>query len=531
MQYPAYNIDRFNSRRSPVFARNGMVAAAHPLATLAGIEILKEGGSAVDAAIAAAAVLGVVEPYQTGLGGDAFALIYHAPDGHVTALNASGPAPRAATIEAILGRGLDRIPARSPLAWTVPGCVDGWWQMSARDGCLPWARLLEPAIHYASEGFALSPCDAASWQLNEAVLRADPAAARSLLIDGKVPRAGDTLVQADLAATLTRVAAGGREEFYEGETAQYIVAAARALGGLLEASDLRDYRAQWQEPIEIPFHGCRILQCPPNGQGLAALIALQALADVQLPKDRDSKECWHLLIEAMKLGMSLAATYVGDPNFVQVPVEQLLTREYAQSYLTAQYATDAPGNAPSPSDTVYVAVVDAGGNAVSFINSVFDDFGTGHVVSGGGFSMQSRGQAFSLDPAHPNSLQPGKRPYHTIIPAMALLGDQLLASFGVTGGYMQPQGHLQLLVNLLGYGMDVQSAIDHPRFWWEAGRRVVIEEGLPETLLAELSAMGHAVTRRVHRGFGGAQIILRCPERGVLIGGSEPRQDGCALGY
>jgi gamma-glutamyltranspeptidase / glutathione hydrolase len=531
---PEYNIHNFNSRRSPVFANNGMIAAAHPLAAQAGLEILKHGGNAVDASIAAAAVLGVVEPYQTGLGGDAFALIYKADTKRVIALNASGPSPALATLELLSERGLSTVPPRDPISWTVPGAVDGWWQMSQKLGRLAWPALFEAAIFYADNGFPISPCDCAAWRLNEEILRADAHSARYFLIDGRVPSPGDRLVQRDLAATLRRLAAGGRDEFYEDKTAKAILEAAEACGALITQSDLQAYRAEWQTPIELSYRGLRILECPPNGQGLAALVALQALSDMKLPTERDSALCWHRLIEATKFGMVAADRHVADPRWTAIPVARLLSEAYVRS----KFAGDNDGVASEPripaangSDTVYLAVVDSAGNAVSFINSVYDDFGSGYAVPGCGFVMQSRGAGFAVDPKHPNCFGPRKRPYHTIMPGMAFNNDQLFAVFGVTGGLMQPQGHVQLLVSLLDYGMDVQSAIDYPRFWWEERKRVVIEDGLPESLYASLAAMGHEVSRRTHHRFGGAQAILVDRSRKLLIGGSEPRQDGCALGY
>lgn len=523
-----YNTQEFNSRRSPVFARRGMVSTAHPLASLAGVRMLLGGGNAVDAAVAAAAVLGVVEPYQTGLGGDAFALLYSARKRSVHALNASGPAPAAATLDGFRARGLDAVPRHSPLAWTVPGCVDGWSQMLAAHGRFSLREVLQPAIEYAADGFPVSPGDARSWSMSETRLRQDPEAARTLLIDGRAPRAGDVIVQRDLARTLQLVAAGGRDAFYEGEIAERLVTYAQQAGGLISRSDLAAYRAQWQEPIGVDYRGYRVLECPPNGQGVAALMALAAIADLDLSTySRDSPECWHVLIEATKQAMVDAQHHVADPRFADVPVAQLLSDVRRPSgWIASSPAAKAWGR----SDTVYLAATDAEGNAVSFINSVYDDFGSGHVAEGLGFVMQNRGAGFSLDPAHPNRIAPGKRPFHTIIPALLLRDDAIHAAFGVSGGFMQPQAHLQLVVNLLDYGLDVQSAIDAPRFWWEEGRRVVIESGVPDATCARLAEWGHDIVRREHRAMGGAQIIRALPG-GVWVAGSEPRQDGCAIGY
>jgi gamma-glutamyltranspeptidase/glutathione hydrolase len=525
---PSYNVSTFNSRRSPVFARRGSIATAHPLASAAGLRMLQEGGNAIDAAVAAAAVLGVVEPYQTGLGGDAFALVYLARERRVRALNASGPAPRAASLESYRARGLSAIPRKSPLAWTVPGCVDGWAAMLEAHGRRTLAHVLAPAIDYAEQGFAVAPGDAASWQASESLLAQDAEAARTLLRNGRAPRAGEVVVQRDLARTLRLVADGGRDAFYEGEIAERVAAYARDAGGLLTRDDLASYRAEWVDPIEVEYRGYRVLECPPNGQGLATLIALRALRDVDLAADaRDSAACLHRLIEAVKQGMVQAERHVADPRFADVPVAELLRDVRAPRGFIA---SDSDAKAWGRSDTVYLAVVDDEGNGVSFINSVYDDFGSGHVARGLGFLMQNRGAGFSLDPAHPNRLEPGKRPFHTIIPAMMLRGDALHTVFGVSGGFMQPQGHVQLVASLVDFGLDVQSTVDMPRFWWEAGRRVVVEDGVPESSCATLASWGHEIVRRGHRGMGGAQVIQSLPD-GVWVAGSEPRQDGCAIGY
>ena len=526
MEPRSYNIREFNSRRSPVFARRGVIAAAHPLASAAGLRMLLAGGNAVDASVAAAAVLGVVEPYQTGLGGDAFALIYLAKDQTVWALNASGPAPRAARLDDFHARGLKSVPRQSPLAWTVPGCVDGWSQMLDQHGQLTLGQVLQPAIEYAEDGFAVTPADAFSWAQSSELLRRDPEAARTFLIDGRAPAAGEVLVQKDVARSLRLVAEGGRDAFYEGEIAERLAAYSAKAGGLLTREDLSAYRAQWQRPISAEYRGYRVLECPPNGQGLAALIALRALDRIDLGSHpRFSPECWHLLIEATKRGMVQAQDEVADPRYADVPTGRLLTEARLD---TGWRATMPSARAWGQSNTVFVACVDEAGNAVSFINSIYDDFGSGHVAEGLGFAMQNRGAGFSLDPTHPNRLEPGKRPFHTIIPALLLRGDELQASFGVTGGFMQPQGHVQLVANLIDYGLDPQSAIDLPRFWWEEGRRVIIEAGVPDETCATLTSWGHEIVRREHRGMGGGQIIARL-QNGVLVAGSEPRQDGCAV--
>jgi gamma-glutamyltranspeptidase/glutathione hydrolase len=400
--------------------------------------------------------------------------------------------------------------------------------MLAAHGRFSLREVLQPAIEYAADGFPVAPGDARSWKQSESLLIRDAEAARVLLFDGRTPDAGDVVVQPDLARTLQQVAEGGRDAFYEGEIAERLVAYSQRTGGLLRRGDLAAYRAEWQEPIGFDYRGYRVLECPPNGQGLAALMALAAIAPIDLSAyRRDSPECWHLLIEATKQAMIAAQAHVADPRFADVPVTKLLTGVQRPSGWTAS-SPDA--RAWGRSDTVYLAATDAAGNAVSFINSVYDDFGSGHVAERLGFVMQNRGAGFSLDPRHPNALSPGKRPFHTIIPAMVLRDDVIHAVFGVSGGFMQPPGHLQLLVNLIDYGLDVQSAIDAPRFWWKEGRRVVIESGVSDATCARLSQWGHEIARCEHRGMGGAQIIGLL-ENGVWVAGSEPRQDGCAIGY
>jgi gamma-glutamyltranspeptidase/glutathione hydrolase len=526
---PDYNIARFNSRRSPVMARRGVIATAQPMASTAGLRMLLEGGNAIDAAIAAAAVLGVTEPFQTGIGGDCFALIYEAASGQMHALNASGPAPAAASWQEYRARGMTAMPEHGPLSWTVPGCVDGWCQMLSRFGTMPLAHVLGPAIHYAREGFAVSPSDATQWRQSEELLASQPATRRHLLIDGHAPRTGEVMRQPVLADALTMLAEGGRDAFYAGPMSERLTRFSEREGGLLSAADLANYRAEWQPPIGLDYRGHRVLQCPPNGQGIAALLALKSVDSVDFSSHgRDGAECWHLLIEATKQGMTTAAAHVADPRFVSVDVEALLRA--APPVRLPDRASTARASPPPASDTVYLAAVDALGNAVSFINSVYGDFGSLWMADDLGFVVQNRGWGFSLDPAHPNRLEPGKRPFHTIMPGMVTRDGFPALVLGITGGFMQPQGQLQLLVSLLDRQMDVQSAIDFPRFWWRGGNEVMVEDGLPDATYAKLAGWGHHIVRYDgHRGFGGAQIVAINPD-GVLIAGSEPRHDGCAIG-
>ncbi len=549
------------SRRSNVLARRGMVATSQPLAAMAGLRTLLDGGNAADAAVAAAAVLAVVEPMSTGIGGDAFALFYDAEaspdagrvgtyrDQRITALNGSGRAPAGLHLDDLRRAGLDEIALDSPHSVTVPGTVAAWADLLERHGTMPLARVLQPAIEYARDGYPVSELIAASWQRGEAKLRRLPSGTE-LLPGGRAPRLGEVVRLPELARTLQAIAEGGAEAFYLGETGRRIAAFVQAQGGRLDASDLASHRSTWDEPISVEYRGLRIWECPPNGQGLAALLALGIVAEDDLaalpPAGR-----WHLLIEAMRLAWADAQRWVADPAFVDLPLAALLSAPYLagrRGQIDPQQANLFPASGlpaaegrpvqPAPrSDTVYLSVVDGQGNACSFINSLYHGFGSGLVAPGTGVALQNRGALFSLDPNHPNCLTPGKRPYHTIIPALATQGDDLWACFGVMGGFMQPQGHLQVLVNLLDLDLAPQEALDAPRFCLlegEPGGRVAVEAGAGDALIAALRAKGHdvAVTAGLERTlFGVGQVIRRDAGSGVLTGGSDPRRDGCAVGW
>jgi len=545
----------FHSRRSVVMANRGMVATSQPLAAQAGLSILQEGGNAVDAAVATAAVLNVVEPMSTGVGGDAFALLYLAKEHRVRALNASGRAPAAATPErvAALCRG-GRIPSTGPLAVTVPGTVHGWEALLREHGTMSLAEVLAPAIHYAREGFPVSEVIGRTWAQASSKLRQDEGAASTYLIGGKAPRIGQLFRQPDLARTLETIAEGGSEAFYRGEIARRVAAYVQAKGGLLTAEDLAAHASTWDAPIEIGYRGHRLLECPPNGQGIVALQALGILEGFDLGAMKwGFAEPLHLQIEAIKLAFADALHYLADPCHAPVPADGLLDPAYlAGRRARIDLSQAAPGYEPGlpssaakglPSstakglpgahaDTVYLTVVDEQRNAVSFINSLYEPFGSGLVVPGTGIALQNRGALFTLDPAHPNCIAPGKRPYHTIIPALLFRGEQLVLSFGVMGGFMQPQGQVQVLCNLLDWGMDVQQALDAPRFRWTEGNQVAFEAGLAHMTRLALEKRGHTVTTNAAPGtMGGGQIIRIDPETGVLQGGSDPRKDGCAVGY
>ncbi|HEY8449171.1 MAG TPA: gamma-glutamyltransferase [Bacillota bacterium] len=533
---------RFPSRRSVVMARRGAVATSQPLAAAAGLEILRRGGNAADAAVATAATLAVVEPMSTGVGGDAFALVYDPRTRRVHALNASGRAPRAATVEFYRSRGFRTMPETGILSVTVPGAVDGWVALLEAFGTMTLADVLEPAIHYAREGFPVSERIAAAWAEKAELLLRHEAAARAYLIDGRPPRPGEVFRQPELAATLEAIAAGGRDEFYEGELARRIASYCREQGGLLTLDDLRQNRPEWQEPIATTYRGYQVYQCPPNGQGLVTLLALNILAGDDLAAlGWDSPDVWHLAIEAIKLAFADGWAYIADPHYADVPVAALLSERYARARRALidphRAMTAATHGHPQSYDTVYLSVVDGEGRAVSFINSLYRPFGSGIVVEGTGICLQNRGALFSLDPAHPNALAPGKRPYHTIIPSLVLKDDEWLLCFGVMGGLMQPQGQLQVLLNLLDFGMDVQEALDAPRFRYLEGSRVWLEPGLDARVGQTLRARGHDAcvpalgSADATGGFGGGQVILRDPRSGVLFAGSDPRKDGLAIGY
>ncbi len=541
----------FGSRRSPVLGQRGMVATSQPLAVAAGLEILALGGNAADAAVATAAALNVTEPTSTGLGGDAFALYFEAARGQVTALNASGRAPAALTLERLRKEGFaSELPPYHPYTITVPGACSGWCELVARHGRLTMAQVLAPAIRLAEEGFPVAPLTALGWQRGARAQLAVALNGRDLTIAGRGPNPGEIFRNPGLARTLRQVAEGGKQAFYQGQIAEAIVEVIAQAGGCLALADLANHTATWDEPISSTYRAYRVWECPPNGQGLTALIGLNLLEGFDIAALPPlSAERLHLQIEALRLAFADTRWYVADPQFSVAPVAELLSKAYADQrrrlidpgHATLDFVRGAP---TSSSDTVYLTVVDGEGNACSFINSNYMGFGTGIVPKGWGFSLQNRGHNFSLDPAHPNALMPGKRPYHTIIPGMitrdaSLPGEagrqQLFASFGVMGGFMQPQGHLQVASALIDDQLDPQAALDRPRFCIEdgtAGGVVALEHGLPEQTFARLALIGHPLRLVAGLGrslFGRGQVILRDPESGALWGGSDPRADGCAM--
>lgn len=538
-----------HSRRSVVMAPYGMVATSQPLAAQAGIDILKAGGHAVDAAIAVDAVLGVVEPMSCGIGGDLFAIVWDASTGRLHGLNASGRAPYAATIEVFEHRGLTIIPARGPLPWSVPGCVDGWECLRQRFGRMDYTQVLAPAVEYARQGFPVSEIIAHDWAGAENLLRQWPDSAKTYLPDGRAPRLGEVFKNPDLANIYSQIAEGGRDVFYEGEIAERIATFSGANDGLLTIQDLRDHVSTWDDPVSATYRGYTVWELPPNGQGIAALEMLNILEGYDLTAlGHNSADTLHLQIEAKKLAYADRAVYYADPRCADVPVQALISKEYADRQRSRidshRAARHVPAGHPvlDQGDTIYLTVVDRDRNVVSFIQSLYMGFGSGMVPSGLGFPLQNRGQLFALDRRHRNRLEPHKRPFHTIIPAMVTKHDRPWLSFGVMGGAMQPQGHVQVLCNLIDFGMNVQEAGDAARFNHSGsaeptgepmdtnGGSVALEPWIDETVARALEEKGHRIVRSMG-GFGGYQAIMIDPETDMLYGGSDPRKDGCAIGY
>ncbi len=535
----------FNSRRSPVYGRRGVVSTSQPLATAAGIEILSKGGNAADAAVAAAAALNVTEPTSTGIGGDMFALYYDAQTKQVTALNGSGRAPAALTLDRLKREGLlaDELPPFHAHTVTVPGACAGWCDLIQKHGSLSLSEILTPAIRLAEEGFPVAPLTSYYWSRGAEGQLKSALNGHEMTIDGRGPKAGEVFHNPGLAKTLKVIAEKKANGFYQGPIAEAIVGVIKEAGGCMSAEDLASHVSTWESPISVNYHGWRVHECPPNGQGITALIALNLLEGFDLASlESLSAEKMHLMIEAMRLAFADARWYVADPAFSKIPMEELLSKEYANERrklidLTRATIDQKRGTPVASSSTVYLSVVDGMGNACSFINSNYWGFGTGIVPKGWGFTLQNRGHNFSLDPNHPNVLAPKKRPYHTIIPAMVTResDNSLYASYGVMGGFMQPQGHVQVLSALTDCKLDPQAALDLPRFCIdgeEKGGRVAIEDGMPKETMDALQKLGHPlyeVSGYDRALFGRGQVILRDPETGVLCAGSDPRADGCAM--
>jgi gamma-glutamyltranspeptidase/glutathione hydrolase len=554
--------------RSPVYASNGMAATAHPLATQIALDILKAGGSAVDAAIAANAALGLMEPTGNGIGGDLFAIIYDPATGRLHGLNASGRSPKAQTLEQLKDKldGADALPAVGPLPVTIPGTVDGWFEMHDRFGKLPMTQVLDPTISYARDGHPVAPVIAmyldrslSSYERRLAVSPFEFANARAVWFADGAPTAGEIFKNPDLADTLSRIATNGREEFYSGRSARVMADYLQRQGSAFTIEDFASHTSTWVDPACAAYrNGFELCELPPNSQGFAALQMVNILKNVDLRQwERGSAQVIHYITEAKRLAHADVARFYADPDFSALPA-QLLTDEYGKQRFdlidpdkaTAEFAPGEPPVEPKlegEGDTTYLTVVDGNGMMVSLIQSNYRGMGSGLVPDGLGFMFQDRGELFSLDPAHPNAYEPGKRPFQTIIPAFVKKDGAPYMTLGLMGGGMQPQGHVQVLINIVDYGMNLQEAGDAARINHDGGRSPTeplegpsidplgtlnVEAGIPLATREQLSAMGHKV-ELVENGimFGGYQAIARDPETGVLTGATEMRKDGQAQGY
>ena len=528
----------FNSRRSNVRATNGMVATTQPLAASAGVRALMQGGNAVDAAVTAAAVLNVVEPHSTGIGGDLFALVWTARDRRLQALNACGRSPGGASLQQLRNIGLPGIPDQSPFSVTVPGTVDGWESLLDRFGCMNLPDAVQPAIDYAERGFPVSEVISDHWQVGGPRLAAGPSGGE-LLLDGSPPAPGEIMKIPTLAQSLRTVAEGGSEAFYTGPLAAKICEFVQSLGGWLSLEDMEAHESTWVDPISTTYRDFQCWQCPPPSQGVNALLALNIAEGFDLDHmGFQSADTFHHLIESMRLAFADSLHYVTDPESMPVSPDDLLSKAYAserRSLISPDSALPlvAHGSPPTHHNTVYVSAVDGEGNACSLINSVFMSFGSALVVPGTGIALHNRGASFSLDPEHPNRLEPNKLPYHTLIPGMVTRNGELVASYGVMGAMQQAQGHLQTIVNMVDFGLEPQQALDAPRFSVRLGEGIAIENTVSSDVIRDLASRDHRLLVSQPHGllFGSGQIITRDPETGVITGGSEPRADGFAVGW
>ena len=545
--------DRITGRafatRSEIIARHGMAATSQPLATQVALDILKRGGSAVDAAIAANAMLGLVEPTGSGLGGDLFAIVWDAKERKLVGLNASGRSPASLTLEELRSRDLERIPSHGPLPVSVPGCVDGWFMLHERFGKLPMSEILEPAVTYAREGAPISELIAYYWEKSVRILGRYPGFLETFAPEGHAPRTGEVFANPRLAQTLETIGREGRGAFYEGEMAHKIGAYMKAQGGFLSAADLAAHHGEWVEPVSTNYRGFDVWELPPNGQGIAALQMLNILEGFDIASmGSGSADYVHVFLEAKKLAFEDRARYYADPEFNQIPVARLISKEYAaerRALIDLERAARRypPGDPQvlEGGDTIYLTVADGAGNMVSLIQSNYRGMGSGMAPTGLGFIFQDRGELFNLEPGHFNSYAPHKRPFHTIIPAFVTKDGKPLMSFGVMGGAMQPQGHTQIIINMIDFDMNLQEAGDAPRIHHTGSSTTTgnsmqgtgtteLESGYSDETLAQLKAMGHNI--KITKGpFGGYQAIFRDSVNGVYYGASESRKDGHAAGY
>jgi gamma-glutamyltranspeptidase/glutathione hydrolase len=531
-----------------VFARHGMVAAAHPLAVQIGVDILQKGGSAADAAIGVNAALGFLEPMSCGIGGDLYALVWDAKSRKLHGLNASGRAPKALTADKVPAEPDGTIPYLSPYAWTVPGAVDGWFALHSKFGRLPMADVLAPAIRAAREGEPVPQLLATYWATSERRYKDKPGFAAVFMPEGRPLREGEVFRNPALARAYEALAKQGRDAYYKGAIARDMVTFSQKNGGFFAAEDLAASRADWVEPISTDYRGVRVYEIPPNSQGIAALQMLNILEGFDLKAmGHDSSAFWHTLVETKKVVYEDRARFVADSDFAKLPVAGLLSKDYARERAKlidpARAALRIEAGHPplGAGDTTYLAVADAEGNMVSLIQSNYAGFGSGYVLSEWGFGIHNRGALFNLKPGLPNSLEPGKRPFQTIIPAFATKGGEPWLAFGVMGGDMQPQGHVQVIVNLVDFGMNLQEAGDAARFHHDGsseptgtlmttGGELHLESGIPAHVRRDLTRMGHNVTESVGT-FGGYQAVAWDPVNKVWAGASESRKDGCAMGY
>ncbi len=540
---------RWFATRSVTVARHGMVAAAHPLAVQVGVDVLKRGGGAVDAAIAVNAALGFLEPVSAGLGGDLFAMVWDPATGKLVGLNGSGRAPLALTPGKVPAQTDGTIPPYSPYSWTVPGCADAWFELHARFGRLPMKDLLAPTIAYAKEGVPVPQVIAGSWARSVAQFKDTPGFAEVFLAGGKAPAEGEPFANPALARTLEILATEGRDAYYRGGIAEKIVAYSKRVGGFFAIEDFARHTSEWQEPISTTYRGVTVWELPPNGQGLAALEMLNILERFDLEAlGRDNPDFWQIMVEAKKLAFADRARCYADPAFFPAPLAALLDKGYAAKQaaridLRRAARSVEPGNpALRHGDTTFLVTADDRGMMVALIQSNYTGFGSGYVVPELGFGLQDRGALFSLQAGHPNVLAPGKRPFHTIIPAFLGRDGKPQMAFGVMGGDMQPQGHAQIVVNVVDFGMNLQEAGDAPRFYhtddseptgtvMTNGGTLSLESGVPEDVRQALLRRGHKLIEASGTVFGGYQAVWRDPATGVYFGASESRKDGCAMGY
>ena len=533
---------KYASRRSATLGLNGAVATSNPLAANAGLDMLKKGGNAVDAAVCAVSVLNVVEPMSTGVGGDVFALVYDSKTKKIEALNGSGKSSMRTDIDDLRNMGMDSIPLEGPysgLAVSVPGCVDAWDQLLKKFGVFSLDTVLVPAIDYSQNGFGVSEITANNWKLAEKKLSINERC--EFLPNDRAPDFGEKVVLPDLNRTLKGISENGRSYIYEGVIPEKISEYVQKFNGWLCEEDFSLHSSSWVRPISSNYRGYDVWECPPNGQGIAALIALNIVENIDLANsDIDHVLQLHYKIEAMKIAFQDALWYVADPEKVNIPIQELLSKSYAKKRFNeikedSSSSEYKRGNFKQHGDTVYVSVIDGNGNACSLINSLYQSFGTGLVVPETGIALQNRGALFSTNRDHPNFLEPNKRPYNTIIPCMITKNSNLVSSLGVMGGFQQPQGHLQVISNMIDFGMNPQEALDSERFSVSIENDTLfVENSFNPDVVAALKLKGHSVSINsgFDRGlFGGGQIIVRDNDEGVLFGGSDPRKDGLSVSF